>query len=113
MQEMTLDEISVPEVKLPNLKMVQVHIGADRGEQVLNFLRFVLRNGPFSVARVFSRCSIQCSKVFFQEDCSDNMHDQLLDLDKEISKSRLYIAKRKWSIQEREFCQSCRKIHHY
>jgi hypothetical protein len=102
MQEMISDEISVPEVKLPNLKTVQVHIGADKGEQTLNFLRFVLRNAPFSVAR-----------VFFQEDCSDNMHDQLLDLDKEFSKSRLYIATRKWSMQEKEFCQSCRKIRHY
>lgn len=98
MQEMILDEISAPEVKLPNLKTVQVHVGADKGEQTLNFLRFVLRNAPFSVAR-----------VFFQEDCSDNMHDQLLDLDKEFSKSRLYIATRKWSMQEREFCQSCQK----
>ena len=43
-------------------------------------------NAPFSVGR-----------VFFQEDCSDNMHDQLLDLDKEFLKSRLYIATRKWS----------------
>ena len=94
--EMIFDEISVPEVKLPNLKMVQVHIGADWDGQALNFLRFVLK------------CSIQCSKsFFFQQDSFDNMHDQLLDLDKEFSKSRLYIATRKWSIHEREFCQSC------
>lgn len=37
---MILDEISVAEVALPNLKLVRSHIGANKGEQALDFCVF-------------------------------------------------------------------------
>ena len=83
-----MDEISVAEVALPNLKLVRAHIGANKGEQALDFLRFLLKNGPLSVVR-----------VFFQEDCPDNMHNKLLDLEKKFSKSRFSVATRKRSMK--------------
>ena len=50
---MISDHISVAEVKLPNLKMVRAHIGADKGTQALNFVAFLLRNAPWSVVSFF------------------------------------------------------------
>ena len=84
MQEMISDEISVAEVKLPSLKMVQVHIGVDKGAQALNFMGFILRSSPLSVTR-----------VFLPECCPDIVQNKLLSLQMEFSKSRLTAVPRK------------------
>ena len=61
----------------------------------IGFLRFLLKNGPLSVVR-----------VFFQEDCPDNMHNKLLDLEKQFSK--FSIVTRKWPMKGKmAFCEFC------
>ena len=58
MQEMISDWISVAEVKLPSLKMVQVHIAEDKGAQALNFLGFIHRSSPDIVQNKLSATTL-------------------------------------------------------
>ncbi|GLJ45337.1 hypothetical protein SUGI_0954260 [Cryptomeria japonica] len=101
-QEMISDVISVPELTLPNLKMVRAHIGPDKDGQTVAFLGFLLRHSPLSV-----------TKVFLPERCPRIMRIKLQDLEKEFSKSRLSTATRRWSMNSIEFCQFCGKFVEY
>ena len=100
---MISDDISVAEVKLPNLKMVRVHIGAEKATQALNFLAFLLRNAPSSVV-----------SIVFHEACPQIMKKRLSEMKKEFSKSRLIMAPRNGSTEwNRGPCQFCDGINEY
>ena len=82
--------------------MVQVHIGADKGAQALNFLGFILRSSPLSVTR-----------VFLPQRCPDIVQNQLQSLEMEFSKSRLTAVPREWSTVYEVSCQLCDKTREY
>ncbi|GLJ45313.1 hypothetical protein SUGI_0953880 [Cryptomeria japonica] len=88
-QEMISDEMPIGEVTLPNLKMVRAHIGPDKGAQAVIFWGFLLRNCPLSVTR-----------VFLPKHCPRIMRNNILNLKRDLSKSRLSTATRTWFEEE-------------
>ncbi|XP_059067742.1 putative FBD-associated F-box protein At5g56440 [Cryptomeria japonica] len=102
-QEMISDEMPTAEVALPNLKMVRAHIGPDKGAQAVIFLGFLLRNSPLSVTR-----------VFLPEHCPPIMQNNILNLERDFSKSRLSTATKTWSMNLKAVCQLCtRRVEYY
>ena len=100
---MISDDISVAEVKLPNLKMVRAHIGAEKATEALNFLAFLLRNAPSSVV-----------SIFFHGACPQIVKKRLSEMKNEFSKSRLITAPRNESTEwKRAACLFCDQLTEY
>ncbi|GLJ45317.1 hypothetical protein SUGI_0953950 [Cryptomeria japonica] len=100
-QEMISDEMPIAEVTLPSLKMAYAHIGPAKGAQAMTFLGFLLKNGP---------C---VTRIFLPKRCPRSMRNNILDLQKDFSKSRLSITTKTWSINPKEVCQLCGKYVEY